>query len=523
MQINTFLKLRSKSLKNFFFWSILTIGLTVRIYHLGSIPTSLHVDEVSIGYNAYSILTTGKDEYGVPFPIFFKAFGEYKSPVQIYSVAPLLALFGRTEFAVRFTSVIYGILSLLAIYFLTKELLRKHVKSAEITALLAMLFLAISPWHIHYSRLGWEMSPFIFYTTFGTFLFFRALKRPSLLPLSAASILLAFYSYFAARIFIPLFVLGLCLGNIRYLITHKKESFMSALLILFFLLPYLQSISSTVALQRWNEVSVFSNHPVPQAALTHIIRNYLLHFSTDFLFVKGDSGMPGQRNTYDSVRGMGELYLWQFPFLIIGIYYLYKKSRLACFIMLFWFILYPTGSMFAIDANPLARRSVIGVIPFQLVTAVGFSTFIQRIAASKKTVLIVFPLLFITIAATFAYYLFLYFVTYPKYSTGYYGFQFGAKQIASYYIVRQHQYDSLVISPNIYPIAIYCKFYTAHDCPRTLVGYPDILYTKSKKQLFALQPDYLSHHPQYIYSPKNYIVDPYGKTVYILTEIAGFQ
>src|SRR5947209_1614488 len=72
------------------FLTILIIGLIVRIYNLSDNPAGFQVDEASIGYNAYSILTTGKDEHGVFSPIFFQAFGEYKSPIQIYSTVPLI-------------------------------------------------------------------------------------------------------------------------------------------------------------------------------------------------------------------------------------------------------------------------------------------------------------------------------------------------------------------------------------------------------------------------------------------------
>ena len=58
---------------------ILLIAFILRFYKLGIVPDGLQQDETSIGYNAYSILKTGRDEHGVYLPQNFQAFGEYKS------------------------------------------------------------------------------------------------------------------------------------------------------------------------------------------------------------------------------------------------------------------------------------------------------------------------------------------------------------------------------------------------------------------------------------------------------------
>ncbi|EKD95597.1 MAG: hypothetical protein ACD_24C00433G0001, partial [uncultured bacterium] len=50
---------------------IVLLGGALRFYQLASVPPSLARDEVSVGYNAYSILKTGKDEYGRIFPLSF--------------------------------------------------------------------------------------------------------------------------------------------------------------------------------------------------------------------------------------------------------------------------------------------------------------------------------------------------------------------------------------------------------------------------------------------------------------------
>ncbi len=502
----------------YIFFGILIIGFVIRIYNLSNIPASLHVDEASYGYNAYSILTTGKDEYSVLFPIFFKAFGEYKSPVPIYSTVPWIFLFGLNEFSIRLNSVIYGVLGLLAIYLLTKELFKQY-KQANTIALFSMFFLAISPWDIHFSRIAWEMTSFIFFTTFGFYLFLKAQTAPKVLPLSIVSWILAIYTYHVAWVFIPPFVFTLSLLYFRFFISHKKVLLVSVIILIIMVVPILQSTYSSQGLIRWQQVSIFSNLPTNQTIFHHIEVNYLLHFSPDFLFLKGDIGMQGQPNTYDSVRGMGELYLFQLPLLLIGLYSLLKRKSKTSLILVLWLLLYPIGSMFTNRPTPLARRSVIGVIPFQIISAFGLFYLLELIEKMKKLRAVTITLTAFVIVMSLVYYLSLYFISYPKYSSDYYGFQYGSKQIVGYFSTHESMYDELVMSPYIFSPYIYFKFYSPNDCQKCITGLPSNSYNPARRQLFALPPYYVSSHPEFIYSPIKNIYYPNGTLAFVLTQI----
>src|SRR5260221_5850510 len=121
---NFLLKNVKFSFQTFLIVVILLLGFVVRIYNLTGVPFGFHGDEAAIGYNAYTILTRGTDEYGVPFPLFFKSFGEYKSAVEIYSTVPFISTLGLNEFSTRLVSVFYAMLSLIIAYLLTFELFK---------------------------------------------------------------------------------------------------------------------------------------------------------------------------------------------------------------------------------------------------------------------------------------------------------------------------------------------------------------------------------------------------------------
>src|SRR3989344_384164 len=148
---------------------VILLAAVLRFYQLGQNPPSLDWDETAHGYNAYSVLKTGRDEYGYKFPLYFRSFDDYKPPLYTYLVVPSVAIFGLTDFAVRFPSAFIGVLAVLATYLMVYELF----KSKKI-ALLSAFFLCISPWHLQFSRVAFETNSAIFFSVFGTFAFLKA-------------------------------------------------------------------------------------------------------------------------------------------------------------------------------------------------------------------------------------------------------------------------------------------------------------------------------------------------------------
>src|SRR3989344_8901900 len=136
--------------------SIIAVAILLRFINLASIPVGFNDDEAAFGYNAYSILKIGMDEWGrfLPFPA-FESFGDWKLVVYLYLVAASQLIFGLSEFSTRFPSALFGVMSVIITYFLAKELFKdlnwkfKIGNSLKLDIpTVAMLLLAISPWHI---------------------------------------------------------------------------------------------------------------------------------------------------------------------------------------------------------------------------------------------------------------------------------------------------------------------------------------------------------------------------------------
>ena len=169
---------------------ITVLAFAIRFIGIDKYPSGFNADEAAIGYNAYSIIQTGKDEYGQFLPLSFKSFGDYKPGLYFYFAIPFVAILGLNEMAVRLPSVLLGTALVFLVYFLSLQFF-KDKKIALITS----LFTAINPWAIHFSRGAWESNAATFFITLGVYLFIKGLKNNLLMFASLISFLTSIYLY----------------------------------------------------------------------------------------------------------------------------------------------------------------------------------------------------------------------------------------------------------------------------------------------------------------------------------------
>src|SRR3989344_946993 len=100
---------------------IIIVALGLRLVNLSEVPPGLNRDEAAIGYTSYSLIQTGKDEYGKLWPLSFKSFGDWKVPVYFYLLLPFVKLLGLTEFSVRLPSLFLAPATVLLTFFLRQE------------------------------------------------------------------------------------------------------------------------------------------------------------------------------------------------------------------------------------------------------------------------------------------------------------------------------------------------------------------------------------------------------------------
>src|SRR3989344_1656359 len=206
---------------------IVLFAAFVRLIFSNQSPPSLNWDEASLGYNAYSILKTGKDEWGRVFPLTFEAFGDYKLPGYIYTLIPFVAIFGLNEFSIKLPSIIAGVISVFLLYLIIKKLTQNNS-----LALVSALLLAISPWHIFLSRIALEANLAFMFFLAAVYFFFLGLNNYRYFFAFSFFSSLTIFTYNSARVFLPLFLIGLFFVYKKELL-KKWKKFLPALFLLF--------------------------------------------------------------------------------------------------------------------------------------------------------------------------------------------------------------------------------------------------------------------------------------------------
>jgi 4-amino-4-deoxy-L-arabinose transferase-like glycosyltransferase len=255
---------------------IIFLAIILRIVNLENWPIIFNQDEALNGYEAYSILKTGRDHRNNPWPIFFEGFSDKvdnRLPFYIYFSVPFVAIFGLNKFAIRLPAVILGVLTVLITYYLAKELFEK-----ESIGLLSAFLLAISPWHIFLSRTGLEVISVPFFSVLTIFFFIKGVKKKKVfLLLSAISLALLFYTYHIAKLFTPLLGITLLIFYWKEIGKNKFWLLISFLIFLIVSFPFLflQISNWTKIQERFNQISIFNYSFWPIL----FIRNFLTYFS----------------------------------------------------------------------------------------------------------------------------------------------------------------------------------------------------------------------------------------------------
>jgi len=388
---------RRNRLIKLFLVLILFLAAFLRLYRLRSYPP-LNADEAAVGYNAWSLLQTGKDEHGESWPIHFKSFGDYKPGAYFYMVLPFVKILGLSEWAVRLPSALMGIATIYLVYLLAKLLWKD-----EVLGLIWAGVLAISPWHLHFSRGGWESNTALFLIALGTWLFFKSeIKNMKLFFLSVLSFVLALYTYHSARVVGPALFLGLIIFNWRSFWHSRKQIILPAILGFLILIPLAASFLRGGASARFSGVGLFADsgplwrvnellnqhrkEDFPYIRLLHnkfviygmsFAQKYFSHFNGKFLFVDGDE-VPRSR-----VPDAGVMHLFEVGFLFLGSWFWLKSKRKYKYLPFLWLGIAPLASAMTFQA-PSALRALPMTIPLTFFVGYGIQSLLDLGKAKIK-------------------------------------------------------------------------------------------------------------------------------------------
>ena len=329
--------------------AVVLVAAAIRLPALDRVPAGFWCDEAVNGYDAWSIAQTGRDHHGAWMPLFARGLGDYNESLYRFLAVPSVALLGLDEVSTRLPAALAGIAGVLALYLLA------HALFGVRTAVLAGLLLAMSPWHVQFSRLGFRaiLLPGLF--TLGLWLFHRGRLR-----LAGAVLGLSLYTYSAARVFVPLFAVGLVVIYHRTLWQQRRAALLGGaafLVALGLLLPFWLSAAGMARAD-----SLLAGGPGA------FVRSYLGYFDPRFLFAHGD---PNLRH---GPSGVGVMHLFEAGTLPIGIV---LAVRRRAWTPLLWLWLYPIPA--ALTAPTQALRALVGAPGLCLLSALGLAAVADRV------------------------------------------------------------------------------------------------------------------------------------------------
>lgn len=355
----------------------LIIGLWLRIYKLGEIPQGFNWDEAANGYNAYSLLKTGRDEFGQKWPIMMKSFGEYKTGVGSMILVPVIKVLGLSVFSVRLPNAILGSFLILVVFYLSLQIFKQLIP-ASLTAGL----IAISPWAIHTSRFALEWYLGIPLMIFGISLLIDESKNKFRLPLAAVLLASSLYFYASIKLVLPLLLLTYIIIYHQELRRNIKGILIGIFLGTLTLLPLLISMKNNNWLTRAQKVNFFNEDKVNAISeeinqgfyrysvtnlprqLIRVFNNKIIFYGQEiidkyFQFYSADFLLLGKEpSPMLAIPKVGKIYLISLPFLILGIFTAIKNKTKADKLLIAWLLFAPIPSILTTD-SPHSLRAIL--------------------------------------------------------------------------------------------------------------------------------------------------------------------
>lgn len=455
------------------------LAIFLRFWHLDQIPNELFGDEVDVGYQAFSLLQTGKDYMGQPWPVYIHSLSEWRAPLFIYSVIPGIGFLGLNEWGIRIPAAFFGLLDIIFLFLLIEEVFRDRK-----LAILASLFLAFSPWHLQYSRAGFEVTLLLFLLLAGATFFLKGCKKRLYFVPAALFWGLAPYAYSTATLFLPLFVLLILVSFRKDFLKLKFNSHILTFFVLLFIIlaPLGKEVLSGRAGERFQYLSIFKDANLveeinqarldtltsdsPQVGLIErffhnrvlgwskaISNNYVRSLSPEFLFLSGDA------NGRHSIGRRGELY-WVYLVLVgLGLILMVrgKISNPGKVFTVGWLLLAPLASSLTVDGGTHATRLILMLPPLMIVAGWGGQAFFDWKNKVRVALGMTLTALFVLEVVIYAHQ---YFVHYPKDSLRWW--PDGLKEGMTYIKDHSKGYEKVVVNDTYNHSLLYFLFWTAY-------------------------------------------------------------
>lgn len=431
-----------------------TIGVIVllaalfRLPMLGQVPNGLFLDEASRGYDAYTLLLTGADQYGVRWPLFAEGLDDYTPVLYTLLVMPSVAALGLSEVAVRLPAALAGILTAYTTYLCGRILLGRAA------GLMAAALVAISPWHILPSRTGAEWVLLPLFMSAGVWLLARGRTHGPSLLLAGLTLGVGLYSYAFARLLVPLLLFGFIVLWWRELAARWRWAVAGLVVLLAFAVPIVW-FGLTPAGQARLQTVVPLDRYRGLALVPYVASNFLSYFGPSFLI------WGSEPTHHHRLAGFGPILPAMVPLIVTGLVAVARRPSREAPFCLWWIVAAPASA--ALHRESPSSALLLGAIPaWHLLSALGAIWICNwprawQAGAARIAVAALASAILVTAAlAARALY-----SEYPVYAAD--DWLYGSRETIVFLEANRGRYDAVLVSDRLSTPHVLVLFYTRVD------------------------------------------------------------
>lgn len=405
-------------------WPILVallIALLIRLPFFGQVPAGLNRDEAALGYTAWSLISSGKDEYGRSWPILFTSFGDEKLPGYIYTLMPFIKIWGLENWVIRLPSLLSGLANIVLAAIIARTVSHswdwKDEQRKWFIGIAATL-MAISPWGLHFSRVAYEAHLACTGILIGIaawlplLLEFKNVSK-KLWWIGTLGWSLALFSYHSAHIFAPIMILFFSwntfsqwktffqkpISNIHFI--KSGIIFVITISLLFFGGIWQANTRKQSGISPFNStsidrqfVSVRQTFAKPDSLASKLIANHWTELSGTFAsnLIRSINPaaifVPTNAHGVHNPPGISVQHLWLAPFVFIGIVWIANnRTKKGSKVFIAWLL-----AALVAPSLTIAPSHTVRLIPLwpvlEIMAALGITVSIWSVKSKRKNVFI---------------------------------------------------------------------------------------------------------------------------------------
>ena len=483
-------------------YPILFLGFVLRAFQFSTNPPGLYFDEATIGYEAFSLLKTGADRWGLSLPIYFVNWGSGQSVLYSYLSIPFVALLGLSRFSDRLVSLFLGVLTLPLVYVTVKRSMGRNA------GLIAMLLLAVLPWHVMISRWALDANLLPFFLLLGTYTMTRALSRSAsrrsivlaLLPWGAA-----LYAYALSFTVLPILLALIVLSYRKTILGNWKAWGVSAILFGILAFPLALFLFKNYFAHDTMGIERYLPFGIPL-----LLTNRIQYVSTPipgrwidtFFFIF--SGFQ-QGDYHDSLVGNAPILMVFIPLCLIGCAYWVKDFRVSKRpdLFLLWMIA-ALPVLLLVDANVHRFNAVF--IPMLAASVNGLSRLARALSRSSRARLVLATGVSALVALQVFLFVYDYFWVFPELPEYESAFTKNYDRAIEQGIALARPDEPILLQPGLEYSFIFTLFYTS---------YPPEQFHREVKYSTDLSEYWVRSFGRFYVGVEN-LPDPQGEFTYIL-------